>query len=194
LSQLINVEQLRKGDSLAFKQLFHHYGEKIYAFAFSYLKNEHDAREIVQEVLFRVWKNRETLKLNTSLQAYLFTIAFNAVKKQFLRQSKEEAYKHNIVNDLETEPNPVDFEQQYQKVIHKLELFIEEMPERRRAIFIARKKEGKSLKQISEEMGVSVKTVENQITEAMKYLRGRFETEMPEGLSLFAVLFLKDKI
>lgn len=191
MSQQINVERLRKGDPQAFKQLFHNYGEKVYAFAFSYLKNENDAREIVQEVLFKVWKNRETLKLNTSLQSYLFTIAFNAVKKQFLRRSKDEAYKHALVDDLETESGSVDFEQQYQQVILKLELFIEEMPERRRMIFIARKREGKSLKQISEELAVSVKTVENQITEAMKYLRSRFEKEMPEGLSLFALLLTK---
>ncbi|WP_163712736.1 RNA polymerase sigma factor [Mangrovibacterium lignilyticum] len=189
MDQPFNVEQLRRGDSRAFKQFFQYYGEKVFAFAFSYLKNETDAQEIVQEVFLKVWKNRQNLKVNTSLQAYLFTITFNAVKKTFLRRSKEQAFKHSLVDELDSETDVQDFENQYQLVIAKLELFIEEMPERRRQIFIARKKEGKPVKQIAEEMDISVKTIENQITEAMKYLKNRFGTELPEGLNLL-VLFL----
>ena len=184
MNQVFNTEVLRKGDPRAFKQLFHFYGDKIYAFAFSYLKSESEAQEIVQEVFLKVWKNHENLKVSTSIQSYLFTIAFNAVKKNFLRKSKEQAYKHLLIDEMDAGENSAEFENRYQLVIQKLELFIAEMPERRQQIFIARKKEGKSVKQIAEEMDISVKTVENQITEAMKYLKSRFSVEMPEGLEL----------
>ena len=184
MNQVFKTEILQKGDPRAFKQLFHFYGDKIYAFAFSYLKNESEAQEIVQEVFLKVWKNHENLKINTSIQAYLFTIAFNAVKKNFLRKSKEESYKHLLIDEMDADENSKEFEDRYQLVIQKLELFIAEMPERRRLIFIARKKEGKPVKEIAEELNISVKTVENQITEAMKYLKSRFSVEMPEGLEL----------
>ena len=188
MNRPIKSELLRRGDPRAYDQLFHHFGDKLYAFAFSYLKNAEDSEEIVQDVFYKLWKNRQNLKDDTSIQSYLFTIAFNAVKKSFLKKSKADAYKHSLVDELDSPGEHMDFEQQYQQVIEKLDLFIEEMPERRRQIFIARKKESKSQKQIAEEMGISVKTVENQITEAMKYLRSRFEAELPGGLHLFFLL------
>lgn len=177
-------EQLRKGDPNAFRQLFHYYGGKLYAFAFSYLKDEVEAEEVVQDVFYKLWKNHDKLQTDKSIQSYLFTIAFNSVKKAFLRKSKDEAYKHALVDELDSMDESGDFEQRYQTVLQKLDLFIEEMPERRRQIFIARKREGKSQKQIAEEMGISVKTVENQITEAMKFLKLRFEQELPDGIHL----------
>lgn len=183
------TRQLRKGDARAFAQLFDYYGQKLYAFAYSYLKNEADAEEVVQEVFLRVWKNREALDEDKSLHAYLFTIAFNAVKKAFLQRSKREAYKHEIIDELDAAGENFDFEQHYQFVLEKLELFIGEMPERRRMIFVGRKREGKSHKQIADEMGISVKTVENQITEAMHYIKSRFEQDVPEGLHLLSVFF-----
>lgn len=186
MNSAFHPDQLRKGDPNAFRQLFHYYGEKLYAFAFSYLKDENEAEEVVQEVFYKLWKNHEKLQTDKSIQSYLFTIAFNAVKKSFLRKSKEEAYKHGLVDELDSMNDSSEFEQRYQTVLQKLDLFVEEMPERRRQIFIARKKEGKSQKQIAEEMGISVKTIENQITEAMKYLKMRFEQELPDGLHLLA--------
>lgn len=184
MTSAIDCDKLRQGDSNAFRQLFNRYGEKLYAFAFSYLKDEGEAEEVVQEVFYKLWKNHEKLQVEKSVQSYLFTIAFNAVKKSFLRRSKDEAYKHELVDDLDSMSDSREFERRYQTVLQKLDLFIEELPERRRQIFIARKKEGKSQKQIAEEMGISVKTIENQITEAMKYIKMRFEQELPEGIHL----------
>ncbi len=184
MNQSINSSLLKKGDPQTFKKAYHYFGDKIFAFAMSYLKNEAEAQEIVQEVFLKLWHNRQNIKEDTSLQSYLFTIAFNAVKKSFLKKSKEENYKHTVVDQLDQASENGDFEKQYQQVIEKLELFIEEMPERRQQIFIARKKQGKSQKEIAADMGISVKTVENQITEAMKYLKKRFQEEMPEGVHL----------
>ncbi|WP_372774310.1 RNA polymerase sigma factor [Mangrovibacterium sp.] len=191
MSRHIDISLIRKGDADAFTRLCEQYSNKLYRFAFSYLKNELESEEIVQEVFLKIWQNRSTLRDVKSLQSYLFTIAFNDVKKAFLRRSKAEAYKHEVVDELDSHGDTIDFEQRYQNVIQKLELFIEEMPERRRQIFIARKKEGKAVKQIAEEMEISVKTIENQITKAMKYQKCRFEDEMPDGVNLF-YLFLRN--
>lgn len=188
LNPNISTSRLKEGDPETFKKAFEYFGDKIYAFAFSYLKNEAEAQEIVQEVFLKLWNNRLQLKVDSSLQSYLFTIAFNAVKKSFLKKSKEEAYKHQLVDELDGETGDLDFERQYQLVVQKLELFIEEMPERRKQIFVARKKLGKSQKEIASEMDISVKTVENQITEAMKFLKKRFSEEMPEGIYLLTLI------
>jgi len=178
---------LQGGSLSAFEKLFGRYGQKLFNFSLSYLKNQDDAGEVVQEVFLKIWLNRASLKADASFQSYLFTIAFNAIKKLFNRKAKEEQFKLELVDVLSSEESTADYENNYQLVVGKLNYFIEEMPEKRREIFIQRKQQGKPVRQIAREMDISVKTVENQITEAMKFIRKRFEEELPDGLLLFAL-------
>lgn len=181
---------LKNGDHRAFERLFSRYAQKLFVFSLSYLKDEDDAQEIVQDVFLKIWLNRMALKTDTSFQSYLFTIAFNTIRKTFNRKAKSEEYKLTVTDDLDDQQDLVDYENNYQLIVIKLEQFIDEMPEKRKNIFIQRKKLGKPVKQIAEEMEISVKTVENQITEAMKYLKMRFKNELPDGL-LFLIMFLE---
>ncbi|MGV8094628.1 MAG: RNA polymerase sigma factor [Mangrovibacterium sp.] len=183
------LHSLKNGDQQAFERVFKQYAQKLFSFSLSYLKDEEEAQEVVQEVFLKIWLNRITLKTDTSFQSYLFTIAFNSIRKSFNRKAKNDQYKLDVIDDLDEGQDVADYEQNYQFVSQKLEQFIDEMPEKRKDIFIQRKKQGKPVRQIAEEMGISVKTVENQITESMKYLKRRFQEELPEGL-FFLVLFL----
>ena len=184
------VGSLRQGDHRAFEKLFERYAQKLFVFSLSYLKNENDAEEVVQEVFLKVWAKRSALKTDTSFQSYLFTIAFNSIKKSFNLKAKNDQFKLELIDNLDAGQETVDFESNYQLVLEKLEQFIDAMPDRRKEIFLQRKQEGKPVKQIAEEMGVSLKTVENQITEAMHFLKRKFEEELPGGLLFFA-LFLE---
>lgn len=179
---------LKEGDHRAFELLFEKYAQKLFVFSLSYLKNEEETREIVQEIFLKVWLNRQTVKTDTSFQAYLFTIAYNAIRKSFNRKARETRYKLTIIDELDEDQDPTDYESGFQQVLFKLDQFIAEMPDKRREIFIQRKQQGKSVKQIAKDMDISMKTVENQITEAMRFLKRRFEDELPGGL-LFLVLF-----
>lgn len=187
----ILIQSLRRGDHGAFERLFQRYAQKIFVFSMSYLKNEADAEEVVQEVFLRIWMNRDSLKSETSFQAYLFTIAYNAMKKMFNAKAKSNQFKLELVDELDDGAGVVDYEKNYQLVVSRLDQFIEQMPERRRLIFVQRKREGRSVRQIAENLNISVKTVENQITEAMKYLKKRFEGELPGGLIYFSLYFEK---
>lgn len=179
------VRSLHQSDHRAFEKLFRRYAQKLFVFSLSYLKNENSAEEIVQEVFLKVWLNRFSLKTGTSFQSYLFTIAFNAIRKSFNKKAKEEQYKHEIVDILDENRDENEFEENYQMVVEKLDIFIDQMPARRKQIFILRKKQGVPVKQIAEQLGLSVKTVENQITKAMRYLKECFEKEFPKGLLLY---------
>jgi RNA polymerase sigma-70 factor (ECF subfamily) len=185
------VRSLRKSDHDAFEKLFKRYGQKLFIFSLSYLKDADQAEEIVQEVFLKVWTNRFSLKTGTSFQSYLFTIAFNSIKKSFNRKAKENQFRLELVDQLDDGRDCVEYENNFQLVVAKLDGFINEMPERRKEVFIKRKQHGIPVKQIAEELGVSAKTVENQITEAMNYLKKRFEEELPGGL-LFFSLFLEN--
>ena len=184
---LLNL--LKNGDHRAFEQLFERYAQKVFVFSLTYLKDENEAQEVVQEVFLKIWLNRTNLKTDTSFQSYLFTIAFNLIRKSFNRKARNDQYMLEVIDTLDAGQDVVDYETNYGLITEKLEQFIGKMPEKRKKIFILRKKQGRSVREIAEEMGISVKTVENQITEAMKYLKTRFEEELPGGM-LFFVLFV----
>lgn len=184
------LKELKKGDHVAFEEIFMRYSRQLFQFALSYLKSEEVAEDIVQEVFIKIWKSRKDIKTDTSFQSYLFTITLNAVRKYFNQLSRLNDLKHDILFDFSGNEYDFDDRSDYQFLLEKLEEFIKKMPEKRREVFIKKKLEEKSLKEISEELGITTKTVEYHITEAMRFLKGEFENLQIKGL-IFFYLFLK---
>ncbi len=180
---------LSKNSPVAFQKLFDRFSQKIYRFSLSYLKSDVEAEEIVQEVFMKLWEKRTKLKSDKSFKSYLFTIAFNAIKKKFNQKMKNEKYKHDLFEWLNEEKPSLESRLDFETLLEKLDQLIEQLPEKRKAIFLQRKKEGKSIQDISTEMGISPKTVKNQITEAMNFLKESFENDDVSAM-LFYFLFI----
>ncbi|MEL7588089.1 MAG: RNA polymerase sigma-70 factor [Prolixibacteraceae bacterium] len=183
------VGLLKDGSPVAFQHLFNQYSQKLYRFALSYLKSDSDAEEIVQDVFMKLWETRYRLDRDKSFQSYLFTIAFNAIRKKFNRKMKTDRFKHELFEWLSRETPSLESRLDFEALVEKLESLIANMPEKRKAIFLKRKKEGMSIQDIAEETGISPKTVKNQITEAMKYLKESFASDDVSSL-LFYFLFV----
>ena len=77
------VRNLSKGNLLAFNTLYKEYSGRLYRFALGYLKSEAEAEELVQEVFTIIWEKRADLKEELSFKSFLFTIAFNIIRKHF---------------------------------------------------------------------------------------------------------------
>jgi len=184
------ISGLKKDDHDSFQQLFEYYSVPLYKFAIGYLKSKELTEDLVQEVFLKIWDNRENLKTNTSFQSYLFTIALNSVRKHFNNLSKQTEFKHQILTDLSENQYDLDKNLDYEFLLEKLDEFISQMPEKRREVFIKKKYEEKSLKEIAEELSITPKTVEYHITEAMKYLKNEFERFNLHGI-LFFQLFIE---
>lgn len=174
----------------AFEELFEHYSQKLFHFSYSYLKSESEAEDIVQEVFLKIWENRSKIKTGTSFQSYLFTIAFNSIKKSFNKKSRQDKFRTNLFDFLSTENSTLENHPDYEMLLSKLDAVIEQMPERRKEIFLLRKKDGIPVRDIAEKMNISAKTVENQITEAMNYLKKEFGKDQISGM-LFFYIFLE---
>ena len=179
-SQLII--SIRKNDIKAFDILFERYSKKVYGFAFRYLKSDVDAEGVVQEVFMYIWNNRKELKTDTNFRSYLFTISINLIKKIF----RHEAYQTRFLNETSVieSDNSVDEKLEYASLLEEVDKLIEKLPERRRNIFIKSRKLGMSSKEIAKELGITPGAVDNQISEALKFLRRKIGTEL-----LIAILF-----
>lgn len=185
--ELVNL--VKDGSPLAFQVLFEKYSQKLYRFAISYLKMDSEAEEIVQEVFMKLWESRRRLDSDKSFYAYLFTIAFNAIKKKFNQKMKAERFKHDLFEWLSQENPSLESRLDFEALIEKLESLIEGLPEKRKAIFLKRKKEGRSIDEIANELDISPKTVKNQITAAMNSLKKAFRIDDVSSM-LFYFLFV----
>ena len=184
------LKELKKGDHEAFKKIFERYSNQLYRFSLSYLKSKEAAEDIVQEVFFRIWNNRKEIKTDTSFQSYLFMIALNSIRKYFNKLSRVNELKHEILIDFSCAKPEFDDQSDYQALLRKLNELIKQMPEKRREVFVKKKIEEKSLKEISEELNITTKTVEYHISEAMKFLKKEFEKHQIQGL-IFFYLFVR---
>ncbi|MFV0377400.1 MAG: RNA polymerase sigma factor [Mangrovibacterium sp.] len=188
-AETVLLHNLKSGDHNAFEQIFEQYCERLFQFSFSYLKSKEAAEDVVQEVFIKVWKNRNGIKTDASFQSYLFKITLNTVREHFNKLSRSFELKHELVLGLtENDQNP-DEVLDYQHMLDELEGLIDKMPEKRKEAFVKKKIEGKSLKEVADEMKVTTKAVEYHITEAMKFLKAEFEAMKIRGL-IFYHLFL----
>lgn len=184
-SQLVN--SLSKGNLLAFNTLFREYSSRLYRFALGYLKSEDEAEELVQEVFTIIWEKRAGLKEELSFKSYLFTIAFNIIKKHFRTKSLlYEYFKSVNGDDLDMQTSQ---EITYNSLFQFITELVNQLPERRKIIFIKSRFEGLSIKEISEELQISHKTVENQLTDALKFIISNLNSESIP-VFLFFILFI----
>jgi len=183
------VEHLKQGDVKAFDDLFSKYAARLYNFSVKYLKSTEEAEEVVQEVFLYIWEKRDGLKPEHSFNAYIFTIAYNIIKKYFNKKSRDNAFKDDLIYSLLQQENRLDQIIDYKFLLEKVELYIEALPKRRKEIFVKRKYEGLSVRQIANELGISPNTVENQLASAQKQIQDELRKEKLAGL-LFYILFI----
>ena len=136
------------------------------------------AEDIVQELFYTVWKNRAELQLVWSVKSYLYGAVRNHSLQYLEHLQVRRRYHQKVVADEIPESDPYDSPQdilEYKELQQRLDFALEKMPERRRIIFRMSRFEGKKYEQIAKEMSVSIKTVEAEMSKAIKSLRKSFE-------------------
>jgi RNA polymerase sigma-70 factor (family 1) len=180
------VEKLREGDLEAFDAVFEKYGDRLFGFALQYLKSKEETEGLVQEVFLKIWKKRKTLKKDSSLKSYLFTITYHNICKFFRKKQLQEKLKKEIglASDIS-----VDTEEQinYNSTLEQIEKLIEQLPPKQKTIFNKSRKEGKSTREIAHEMHLAPGTVDNHISAALKFLRKHISGSNLALLLLLAV-------
>ena len=133
------------------------------------MKSETEAEELVQEVFTIIWIKRADLKEELSFKAFLFTIAFNIIRKHFRTKAYLNDYlKKGLYDDKDIKTSQDITYNSLQQYITEL---VNQLPERKKEIFIKSRFEGLSIKEIAEKLKISHKTVENHLSIALKFLR-----------------------
>jgi RNA polymerase sigma-70 factor (family 1) len=182
------VVSLHDGNVEAFDLIFKKYSTRLYSFAFKYLKSKSDTEELVQNVFVKIWENRSTLKQESSLKAYLFTISYHDICKCFRSRMYAEKLKSQIINSNRISFNPND-QFDYQSVLEQIDKIIDKMPARQKEVFVKSRKDGKSSREIAAELNLAPGTVDNHISEALKFIRKNMGNNL--SFLLFFAVFLR---
>jgi len=185
------VALLQKGDKQAYKTLFEKYGTRLYFFALKYLKDKEDAKDLLNEVFLALWGSRQNLKTNSSLQAYLFTIAYNNIRQRFLKKIREEKYIRVFAEEYLLDTSKEEDQLDYELFVQKINRIIDLLPPRRKEIFILSYKEELKNYQIAEQLGLSDHFVKKQLVVARKFIGDKIKEDNSLAGLLFLYLFTR---
>lgn len=166
-----------KDDEEAFQTLFFDFFSSLCVFAHRYIDSWEICEDVVQDTFFKIWKNRKTIEIKTSGRNFLLTSVKNScidyIRKKDLEQQwkdKETQSKHLAASeDLYSH---VELEEMLNAALAKL-------PDNIREVFEMNRFEGKTYREIAEERNISIKTVEAQMTKALKILRVELADYLP---------------
>jgi RNA polymerase sigma-70 factor (ECF subfamily) len=172
------LERFRRGDEDAFEAIFREYATQLCTFALHFTRSRDLATEVVHDVFLLVWERRERLDVRTNLRAYLYKATRNralevARRDTFFRRWAERTSREQADDDsARLAPTPYEQLERDERAA-ALQRAIYALPERRRMVLLLRWRDGLQNAEVAELMGISVKTVENQITQALRVLRGQ---------------------
>jgi RNA polymerase sigma-70 factor (ECF subfamily) len=176
---------LAQRDETAFEQVFKTHFKRLHAYAFTILRDEADAEEMVQQVFFKIWERNENLSLTGSVSAYLYRAvhneSLNHIKHQKVRSNHQLHIAYRMKNEVE-HPAKKILTGEMEKKIHSA---LNELPEQCRTIFQMSRFDELKYREIADKLGISVKTVENQMGKALKLLRAKLADFL-----IFILLFI----
>lgn len=175
------IKRLNDGDVVAFEALFKLYRTKLLYIASQYIPNKQDAEEIIQNVFIKIWCKKN---IQTNINGYLYSITKNACL-DYLRTKKQQLHLENNLSQLEASVNYIALSDDSASLIIEKELneailnSIDLLPQKCKDVFVKSRIEGLKHKEISSEMNISTKTVENHITKALKHLKKSLREFLP---------------
>ncbi len=189
-TELDLVQKLRDGDSFAFELLFEQYSSKLFHFVNKYLNIKEESEEIVQDVFLNLWKHKKNIRSGEAFKSYLYKIALNNIRNYYIKKQVREKHKQLIAQEYLIENDLGTDEPDYESVIKQVDQLIEQLPEKRREIFLLSRKEGLDVSEIAQYLGISESTVKNQISSAIAFLKGEVKKSGLSGL-LYLALFCR---
>ncbi len=171
LDEKVALERLKKNDGQAFENIYRQYWEPLFNKAYSYLRDENDTKELIQELFVELWQNRHTLEIHTSLSGYLQSATRFKVLNYFKSATVRERYIASVKPDSPSSGSDVEDAVNYSELHAALHAALQLLPAQPRRVYELRQNQGLSNAEIADSMHISVSTVEKHMIKAVKHIR-----------------------
>ncbi len=168
------IDGLKKGDEDAYKQLYKFYYLELCSYLNFMCLDKEMSQDLAQQVFIKIWKRRDSLSINYSLKKYLFSAGYNLYIDFKRKKTRDfillDQLKNEAIHELLDIPDEL-----FEIKINFILTEVNKLPSQCKKVFILGKKEGLKYKEISEELNISIKTVERHMSKALKRLRSSLE-------------------
>ncbi len=165
---ILLLKLIKQGDELAFKHLFYQYVDSLERFVMYYIHDREKSQDFVLDIFTYIWENRKDFEIKLTLKAYLFQAARNKAFT-YIRDKKVPVYLEDVgMSEVSQDYNPDIEVQELHRLIQEA---VNLLPEKCREIFKKSREESFTNKEIAEQLHISEKTVEGQITIALRKIR-----------------------
>ncbi len=162
---------LKEGNEEAFKTLYQHFCTKLYHYIFQYVKSAHVSEELVQEVFIKIWLKRSELKEKKDFSSFLFVVTRNMIYDHLRKLANRNKLHKTYFEFQELLTNRTFDDVQLKEYERFLNNIVHTLSKQKQKIYILSTKEGKNDKEIAEILGISSKTVKNNLWEILKVIK-----------------------
>ena len=183
------IQSLARRDEASFEQVFKTHFKNLHAYACTITREESAAEEVVQQVFVKLWERSEGLSISGSVAAYLYRAVYNESLNYLKHQKVRSAYGQHVVHTMKNETEHAGKKLQLKELERRLAEAMNDLPEQCRTIFQLSRFEELRYREIADRLGLSIKTVENQMGKALKILRVKLVDFLPLTIfSLYQIL------
>mgnify|MGYP003363914158 FL=1 len=172
LNELMILAKIKEGDIKAFEEVFRRYYSPLCWYAAGITGDTESAEEIVEELFYTLWKNREQLQILQSVKSYLYRAVRNEAIQYCEHQEVKQRYQTSVqsVNESEASIDP-HWQMEYKELQTLVQQALNKLPDRRKRIFTMHRMQGMKYAEIALALSLSVKTVEAEMTKVLRTLR-----------------------
>lgn len=171
--------KLQQGDETAFEAIYREYSAGLFGFILRLVKDRDAAEDLLQELFIKAWDNRAGIDPDKSYRSFLFTIAKHIVYNYFRRASLEVQVAAYLASQASELYHHVEEELYVREYNDALQHAIDNLPPKRREVYIRCKIAGKSYQQVADELGCSVAAVNAHVVKATKTIKERLGLTEP---------------
>ncbi len=168
-----------------YEQNFNLWYAPLCRYAYNILEDRDEAEEMVQTVFCKWWEKRETLKISTSVKAYLYRAVYHASINSLKHEDVKHTYKQFNAMQLDNNPAYASEKLAFSELESELFKAIEKLPEQCKKVFTLSRFEELKYAEIAEHLQISIKTVENHMGKALRILRNQLADYLPLIFWLF---------
>ncbi|MFD2599240.1 RNA polymerase sigma factor [Sphingobacterium corticis] len=173
LADDVLFDLIHEDDEHAFSMLYQRFSSILYVHAYSMLRDRDEVKDIIQQVFIKIWERRHELKHQENVSSYLHQSIKNAVINVLAHHKVVDKYLDNLSFVANRSTNDTDFMVREKELNEILEQEIAQLPPKMRQIFELSRKDNLSHGEIASLLGISEKTVRNQISNALSLLKSR---------------------
>ena len=179
LNEAGTISLLAKRDEKIFEQVFKTHFKNLHAYAFTIVKDEILAEELVQNIFYKLWDRSEKLTISAPIASYLYRAVYNECLNHLKHMKVRSAYQSHALREMTGQTDSSSKKLMLKELESKLDQALQELPEQCRTVFQLSRFEDLKYREIAEKLNISPKTVENQMGKALKILRSKLLDFLP---------------